>query len=82
MHVMEGLANHIYFNSIVKTFAKKTMEDNLKELGIHINFLHDEQLNGNNSKKLLDKADDLMNVEIDNDLMLPYVNALKATKVL
>ena len=46
------------------------------------NFLHGGQLNGNNSKKLLDKADDLMNVEIDNDLMLPYVNALKATKVL
>ncbi len=82
MHVMEGLANHIYFNGIVKTFDKETMENNLKELGIHINFLHGEQLNGNNSKKLLDKADDLMNDEIDNDLMLPYVNALKATKSL
>ena len=28
MHVMEGLANHIYFNSIVKTSNKEKMEDN------------------------------------------------------
>lgn len=82
LHIMEGIVNHIYFDGIVKTFDKDTMENNLKDLGIHINFLHGEQLNGNNSKKLLDNAESLINDDIDNDLMKPYVTALKCTKTL
>ena len=59
MHVIGGLANHIYFNGIIKSFDKESIEENLKDLGIQINFLHGEQLNRNNSKKLI------INDEID-----------------
>ncbi len=77
LHEMEGLANHILYNGIYPTFGKEVVDNLLKDLGIKVNYFYGESLNGNNSKKLLDKADDLL-ADVDADSMLPYVKALKS----
>ena len=69
LHEMESLANHILYYGLHPTFGKEVVDNLLKDLGIKDNYFYGKSLNGNNSKKLLDKADDLL-ADVDEDSML------------
>ena len=77
LHEMEGLANHILYNGIYPKFGNEVVDGIIKDMGIKVNFFYGASLNGNNSKKLLDKADELLNY-VDKETMQPFVDALKS----
>lgn len=81
LHVMQGFVNHLFWNSLVHLVGREKVFIWLKKLNIVPQSYHGEVFEGNDCKRLLETADELLDPKIHDSVgyfaILPYVTAFK-----